>query len=303
MSIRGAVPVLVTPFKDNGKVDEKSLLRQLDFCMEAGAQALVFGWGSESHLLTDAELEDMWTATVRHVDGRVPVVAATSHASREGIVARTKLARWCGVDCAMVNPEGRRGDELVALFRYLSEKINIDLMVQDAQGNAPADDLVEVVKDAQKVTCLKLESPGAPHKMGLVAEKLSDVLGDRDVTILGGSNGGLLLEELDRGSVGTLPHPAIIDAFGEVCDLYADGNSAEASNVYYKKILPLNRLTAAGGVPGGGIWLHKTIFEKAGILRSNYCRVNAKPQPEWVMEKIWDHLVASGVAISKRISI
>jgi len=49
--------------------------------------------------------------------------------------------------------------------------------------------------------------------------------------------------------------------------------------------------------------LHKTIFQKAGILRSNYCRVNAKPQPDWVMEKVWSHLMESGVAVSKRITI
>jgi len=301
MRISGAVPVLVTPFKDSGKVDEGSLLRQLDFCIEAGSQALVFGWGSESHLLTDAELEDLWSATVRHVNGKVPVVAATSHASREGVIARTKLAKWCGVDCAMVNPEGRKGDQLVALFRDLSDQVNMELMIQDAQGNASADVLLQAVQEAQNVNSLKLESPGAPHKMGLVKDGLSAVSGERDVTVLGGSNGGLLLEELDRGAVGTLPHPAIIDAFRAVCDLYAAGNLKDASDVYYQKILPLNRLTAAGGAAGGGIWLHKTIFQRAGILRSNYCRVGASPQPDWVMDRVWAHLSENDLAISKQI--
>ena len=303
MRLIGAVPVLVTPFKDSGKVDEGSLLRQLDFCMEAGSQALVFGWGSESHLLTDAELEDMWSVTVRHVDGKIPVVAATSHASREGVIARTKLAKWCGIDCAMVNPEGQKGDQLVALFRDLSHEVNIDLMIQDAQGNAPAEVLLRAVEEAKKVTSLKLESSGAPHKMGLVCEGLSKVSGDREVTVLGGSNGALLLEELDRGSVGTLPHPAIIDAFRQVCELYASGDVSGASQTYYQKILPLNRLTAAGGAAGGGIWLHKTIFQRAGILRSNYCRVGTSPQPDWVMEKVWAHLLENNLAVSKQMRV
>jgi dihydrodipicolinate synthase/N-acetylneuraminate lyase len=303
MLIRGAVPVLVTPFTDSGKVDEDSLLRQLDFCLAAGSKALVFGWGSESHLLTDAELEDVWSATVRHVNGKVPIVAATTHASREGIIARTKLAKWCGVDCAMVNPEGRKGDELVALFRDLSEEVNIELMIQDANGNASSDVLLRAVEEAKNVNSLKLESPGAPHKMGLVKEGLLKVSGDRDVTVLGGSNGGLLLEELERGSVGTLPHPAIIDAFGEVCDLYAAGSLKGASDVYYQKILPLNRLTAAGGAAGGGIWLHKTIFQRAGILQSNYCRVVSAPQPDWVMGKVWAHLAENHLAVSKNLPV
>ena len=300
MRIAGAAPVLVMPFEDSGKVDEDSLLRQLDFCMAAGAEALVFGWGSESHLLTDAELEDIWSATVRHVEGRMPVVVATTHASREGVVARTKLAGRCGADCAMVNPEGRAGDQLVGLFRDLSDEANIALMIQDAHGNAPAEVLLRAVKEAQRVNSLKLESPGAPHKMGLVAEGLSAVSGEREVTVLGGSNGALLLEELARGSVGTLPHPAVIDAFRTVCDCYADGDLTGASDAYYQKILPLNRLTAAGGAAGGGIWLHKTIFQRAGILSSNRCRVNAEPQPDWVMEKVWMHLAENGLAVSER---
>ena len=302
MSIAGAVPVLVMPFHDNGHIDTDSLLRQLDFCVEAKSQAIVFGWGSESPLLTDAELELVWTAAVRHLNGALPVVAGISHASKEGVIARTKLARECGADCAMVNPESRSGEALVELFCELSDLIDIDLMVQDAQGNAPAEALLRAVKEATHVSSLKLESSGAPHKMGLVAEGLSEASQRREVTILGGSNGGLLLEELERGAVGTLPHPAIIDAFGDVCSRFASGDVASASDLYYQNILPLNRWTAAGGSAGGGIWLHKAIFQRAGIINSNYCRVAAAPQPDWVMDKVWSHLASCDFSISKRIN-
>ena len=212
------------------------------------------------------------------------------------------MARSVGADCAMVNPEGRGGDHLVSLFQELSETVDIALMIQDASGNAAPEVLLKAVAQSEKVTCLKLESPGAPHKMGLVSEGLARVSGNRKVAVLGGSNGGLLLEELDRGSVGTLPHPAIIDAFNTVCVRYAEGDSIGASEAYYQKILPLNRLTAAGGTPGGGIWLHKTIFQRAGILRSSYCRVASKPQPDWVMKKIWAHIKSQDLLISKQIN-
>ena len=49
--------------------------------------------------------------------------------------------------------------------------------------------------------------------------------GTRDVTVLGGSNGNLLPEELERGAVGTLPFAAIIDAYRTVCDHYATGDA------------------------------------------------------------------------------
>ena len=53
--IKGAVPVLAMPFDDDGAIDEDSLRREIDFCVEAGSQAICFGIGSESNQLTDAE--------------------------------------------------------------------------------------------------------------------------------------------------------------------------------------------------------------------------------------------------------
>ena len=297
--IIGAVPVLVTPFKDDGAIDLDSLRRQIDFCIDAGSQALAFGMGSESQMLTDSEREQVWSTAVKQANQQIPVIAAPAHPSREGILALAQIAKDSGADCLMVNPEKRQGEALVGLFRDLSERVGISLMVQDV-GNAPAETLVQAARDAEHVTCMKIEGQGAPHKMGLLVEGVKE-LTDRTILILGGSNGNSLPEELERGSVGTLPHPVIIDAFRRVCDLHANGEIAEAHNVYYQHILPLNRLTTAGGGVGGGIWLHKIIFERAGILTSAYCRINTNPQPDWIMEKVWDHLKQSDLGITKHL--
>ena len=298
--IIGAVPVLVTPFNDDGSIDLDGLRTQIDFCIEAGSQALAFGIGSESQMMTDSERKQVWSTAVEQAKGQIPVIAAPAHPSREGILALTQLAKDCGIDCVMINPENRKGDALVGLFRDLSEQVGLSLMVQDAGANAPAENLLQAAREAPHVTCMKIECPGAPNKMGILVEGLKD-LASRNITILGGSNGNALPEELERGSVGTLPHPVIIDAFRQVCDLHAAGDTASADGIYYKDILPLNRLTAAGGGVGGGIWLHKVIFERAGIINSAYCRINTNPQPDWIMEKVWAHLAQSDLRIGKQL--
>ena len=98
------------------------------FCLEAGAQAICFGIGSESNQLTDEERARVWTLASRHLHGAAPLIVATSHASREGTIALTRLAQDCGADCAMVNPQPRAGERLVALFRDLSERVGLPLM-------------------------------------------------------------------------------------------------------------------------------------------------------------------------------
>src|SRR6185503_8419613 len=101
--IKGAVPVLSMPFDDDGAIDEDSLRREIDFCLAAGSQAICFGIASESNQLTDAERAQVWSLAARHLNGAAPLVVATSHASREGTIAHTRLAQECGADCAMVN--------------------------------------------------------------------------------------------------------------------------------------------------------------------------------------------------------
>ena len=308
--IMGAVPVLAMPFDDDGAIDEASLRRELDFCIEAGSQAIAFGMGSESAMLTDAERAQAWSVAARHLDGRLPLIAATAHASREGTIALTKLAQECGATCAMVNPAPYSGEQLVSLFRDLSDRVGLPLMVQDASGNAPAEVLLEAVDAAASVSCLKIESPGTPDKIGLVVDGLRQrgMLGRggddarsaphlaqscasgaseaREITVLGGGNGNWLPEELARGSVGTMPHPALIDGFRTVCDRYAAGDSAGGLDYYQRTIAPVLRAVTVSGAGSTMLWLQKTLFQRAGILHSVYCRRNAQALPAWLMEQV-----------------
>jgi 4-hydroxy-tetrahydrodipicolinate synthase len=324
-AIRGAVPVLAMPFDDDGAIDEDSLRRELDFCLEAGAQAICFGMGSESSMLTDAERQQVWSLAARHLDGAVPLVAATAHASREGTIALTHLARECGVDSAMVNPQPLAGERLVALFRDLSERVGLPLMLQDAGGNAPAEVILCAVDEAAQIVSAKLESPGAPLKIGAVAAGLRErgllagatgESGDestggsttagraRQVTVLGGANGNWLPEELEHGAVGTMPHPGIIDAFRQVCDRYAAGDAAGGYDAYVRLILPVLRavaIGAAGGGDGGGAMLavQKALLQRAGVIRTTYCRSMTGAVPDAVLKRIVRHVDAAGLLASR----
>ena len=312
IDIRGAVPVLAMPFDDDGAIDEDSLRREIDFCLEAGSQAICFGVASESNQLTDAERAQVWTLAARHLNGTAPLIVATSHASREGTIALTRLAQDCGADCAMVNPP-RGGDQLVALFRDLSGRVGLPLMIQDAGGNAPVDVLLRAAREASTVVAGKLESPGAVLKIGRFVAGLREAgllagtgaNGNGRVTVLGGAGGNYLPEELEAGSVGTMPYPAIIDAFRVVCDRYAAGDAAGGYEVYLRQIVPLLRAVAIAGPgqgDGGGtmVWVHKALLVRAGVLRTTYCRAGNTPAPDAVMARVWQHVERAGLLVARR---
>jgi 4-hydroxy-tetrahydrodipicolinate synthase len=318
VDIRGAVPVLAMPFDEDGAIDEDSLRREIDFCLEAGSQAICFGVASESNQLTDEERARVWRLAGRHLNGAVPLIVATSHPSREGTIALTRLARDCGADCAMIDPGPRAGERLVALFRDLSERVGMPLMIQDAGGNAPVDVLLQAAREASSVVAGKLEAPGAPLKIGQFVAGLRESghlagrageggggEGGGRITVLGGAGGNYVPEELEAGAVGTMPYPAIIDAFRAVCDRYAAGDPAGGYEAYLRQVVPLLRAVAVAGPgqgDGGGtsVWVHKALLVRAGVLRTPYCRAGNTPAPEAVMARVWQHAERAGLLVARR---
>lgn len=302
MKIEGAVPVLLMAFDENGGIDDDSMRRQIEFCIEAGSDALAFGWGTESHMLTDAERAQAWTVAAEHTAGRLPLIAATTHPAPTGALALTQIAKDCGADAAMVNPEPARGQAFVDLYRDLSEKVGLPVVVQDAKGNASPEDLMAAVDASPAILSLKIECPATPNKMGIVRDALDDALPkDRVVSILGGSNGALLIEELDRGSVGTMPHPAFIDVLKRVCESHLGGNRGEAWKTYSDEILPIARLVQAGGAKGGSMWIQKHLFRLAGLFSTDQCRMDTAVPPSWVIEQILSIAKSSDSLLARRL--
>ncbi|WP_460981055.1 dihydrodipicolinate synthase family protein [Spirosoma fluminis] len=73
---RGFIPVMLTPFCDNGTVDWKGLAYLTDFYLETGAAGLFANClSSEMYELTEAERLAVTQQVVRQVAGRAPVVA------------------------------------------------------------------------------------------------------------------------------------------------------------------------------------------------------------------------------------
>ena len=75
-NLEGSIVALVTPFKKDGSVDFDALERLIDFHLQNGTDAiLTLGTTGESATMTDDEDNSVVAAVVKHVAGRVPVIA------------------------------------------------------------------------------------------------------------------------------------------------------------------------------------------------------------------------------------
>ena len=100
MRLRGCGTALVTPFKQDGSVDEPALRELVRWQVESGIDFLVpCGTTGETPTLTHAEWLRVVDLTVETAGGRVPIMAgATSNNTREAVAKAKEVSSRPGVD-------------------------------------------------------------------------------------------------------------------------------------------------------------------------------------------------------------
>ena len=98
----GSGTAIVTPFT-NDSVDYPALGRLLDFQLEGGADAIIV-CGTTGEAVTMSYVERMRAieTVVRHVDGRIPVIAGSGSNNTESAIALSRDAVLAGADALLV---------------------------------------------------------------------------------------------------------------------------------------------------------------------------------------------------------
>ena len=99
----GSCVAAATPFTSSGAVDYPALLRLLDFQLENGTDAVVVcGTTGEAAAMSYVERMRTIETVVRHIDGRIPVIAGTGSNNTESAITLSKDAALAGVDALLV---------------------------------------------------------------------------------------------------------------------------------------------------------------------------------------------------------
>ncbi len=271
----GLVPILATPFTEDGSLDLPSLRRLVEFQLLSGVDGLaVFGMASEGFALTGAERAKILCCVVDFVAGAVPVVAGVNATSLATAREQAAEAVAHGADSLMVLPPylvKPSAGQLVDFYGLLGETCGAELMVQDAPGVTGVPMPVPLIHELAKldgVTAVKIEAPPT-------APKIDSVLGGapEDFAVLGGQNALFLLDELGRGAAGTMPACELSDRLRPVLDAFAAGRLAEA-RTRFDRLLPLIRF---GTQPGIAWAVHKEVLVRRGLISSASVRLPAVP--------------------------
>jgi len=144
---RGSIVALITPMHEDGRIDEESLGRLVDFHVEAGTSAIVaVGTTGESATLDEAEHCDVIRWVVELAAGRIPVIAGTGANSTTEAIALTKCAQGAGADAALlVTPYYNKPTQegLYLHHKAVAEAVDIPQILYNVPGRTACDMLPE----------------------------------------------------------------------------------------------------------------------------------------------------------------
>lgn len=300
-TIQGIVPILPTPFHEDGAVDESGMRRVIAYVLEAGAHGVAFpANASEFYALTDSERVRLTELVVAEVAGAVPVVGTATAASPEAALALARSVAKAGVDAVMVMPPYVVRDSFAGvsrLFSALGEALDLPLMLQNAPAPLGPGYAPEAVKSllakVPQVRYVKEETtPGGQRITSLLTDAPPSLVG-----VFGGAGGRYLMDELNRGAIGAMPACEITEVHVQILERYQAGDVAGA-RALYNRSLPLLTFQAVFRTN-----MTKEVLRRRGIIESTYVRVGATPLDEQdqaelatLLEEISDLLMTPEVA-------
>lgn len=287
-TMRGVFPILITPFDEAGRIDEASLRRLVDFDIAAGVHGLGVALGSEIFKLSEAERDHVTRIVVDQVRGRVPVVINTGAPGTDLAVFYSQAAEQNGADALMILPPSfmpASGPEVLDYFRTINAAVKIPIFLQDTPTAPIAAGLARQLADeCEWIRYIKVESIPITAKVAEMVAKAEDRL-----IVFGGAGGGYFIEEMRRGSVGTMPFCSQPEAFVEVWNLCQAGDERTARTVFDRTIAPINRIAAQS--PGIFYHVHKELLRHRGIIRTAKVRSPA-PSVDALTQRELNELLA-----------
>jgi 4-hydroxy-tetrahydrodipicolinate synthase len=205
-ALRGVWNIVPTPFLPDGGLDLASIPGLVSFVRATGVDGMtILGVLGEAGRLGDAERTAVLEAVVEAAGGTIPVCVGVSHASTDRAIAFAREAEAAGAHSVMLAPPPLARPTDAALRRHylaVASAVSLPVVVQDhpASSGVPmsVEFLLALAAEAAPCRVVKLEEEPTPPKAGRL------VAGSPEVVVLGGLGGEMLLEELRRGSHGTM---------------------------------------------------------------------------------------------------
>ena len=200
---KGSNVALITPFK-NGKLDEETYLKLINFHMENGTNGLVpAGTTGESPTLSHDEHQKVIELCIKEAKGKIPVVAGTGSNSTDEAIALTKHAEKAGANGVLVvtpyyNKPTQEG--LYQHYKAINDNTSLPIIIYNIPSRCVIDMSVDTMArlfELKNITGVK-DATGDPNRLEQTIKKL----GPEFIQLTG--EDGFAFEFNKKGGVGII---------------------------------------------------------------------------------------------------
>ena len=202
MKFEGTYVAMVTPFKEDGSVDEEGFRYNINYLIEKGVSGLVgAGTTGESATLSHEEHQNVIDILVDEVDGRVETIAGTGSNATSEALSLTKYAYDAGSDAALlITPYYNKPQQhaMVEHYKSIAEAVDIPIIAYNVPSRTGINMDVDTIVELAKID-------------GIDAVKEASGSVDNDFNILSGED-SLTLPIMAVGGTGVISASANIDS-------------------------------------------------------------------------------------------
>jgi len=158
----GQVTAVVTPFDQNGAIDEAGLRTQIDFLIEEGVDVVIAnGCTGEFWAQTMDERKRVMKVAVQAAAGRIPVLGGASANYTPDVVELTRYAAEIGCGGVMIMPPflvRPNNDDIFHHYKAVSDAVDLPILLYNIPRDTVNDltpELVDRLADLRTVVAIK----------------------------------------------------------------------------------------------------------------------------------------------------
>jgi len=273
--MRGVFAIPPTPFLDTGELDEAGLRSIVRFCLKARVHGIVTPVNaSEFTSLSDDERRRVVAVTMEEAAGAVPVVVGVSGTCVQHAVIFARHARDVGADAVIAMPPYVRkasSDEIFEYYQTVAAEARRPVWIQNhipPIGTTMSPEfLARLVREIEWVDYVKEECWPPGHYISATLSRC----GPKLKGIMGGMAGRYLLDEVRRGSCGTMPACEIADLHVALWEKVEARDAREARKLF-NAMLPILNMEFMYGVS-----VYKEVLRRRGVISSAFIRPAGHP--------------------------
>ncbi|BAQ11906.1 2,4-dihydroxyhept-2-ene-1,7-dioic acid aldolase [Bacillus sp. OxB-1] len=240
--IRGSICPVITPFNEDGSIDEKTFVELVNWQIESGSHGIsVTGTSGEPSSMTVEERKRIMKLAKDTIDGRVFFTPGTGSTNHDETMELTKYAEEIGADAAMVIVPYYNKPNQEALFQHfktVADSVNIPIIIYNIPGRSAVN---------MEVSTMKRLVEACPNIIGAKEsnkdfEHVNRVLLNcgRDFLLFSGIE-LLCYPMLAIGGAGFISATANVEPkrVAELYNAWEAGDIAKAQDLHYE-LMPLN---------------------------------------------------------------